>query len=142
MVFCWVFFCWGACVGCWLCVTIDKWSQWGFTERGDEVDIEFVNLDVVAGLLRARGVECAVYMSGGGCGTLYLGVPDSEGFFPVAVGPAVYAHPDFGGACVASWAGLCYGRDGGSEAIYVDGARPVEQFVDEVVSFFESVKGA
>lgn len=65
--------------------------------------------------LNQRGIKAQFFMSGGGCGTIYIGEANAEGDYEYAVGPADYA-------CDELYAeGTCWGVDGSEEATYYSG---------------------
>jgi hypothetical protein len=49
------------------------------------------SLSKVASLIRDAGFNAQVYMTGGNCGTIYIGEPDAEGFYPTAGGAGNYS---------------------------------------------------
>ena len=51
---------------------------------------EIINMDQLTEKLRKLGLNANYYMSGGGCGTIYIGEANEEGFFPFGVGPSSY----------------------------------------------------
>jgi hypothetical protein len=44
--------------------------------------------------LRRLNLDANYYMSGGGCGTIYIGEADEEGFFHFAIGPSSYGNAE------------------------------------------------
>lgn len=76
--------------------------------------------------LNARGVSALFLMSGGNCGTIYIGKSNAEGYYEYAVGPADYASDELYAE------GTCWGVDGSEEAIYYSGS--VEDFTPAKVA--------
>lgn len=66
---------------------------------------EIINMDQLTEELRKLGLDANYYMSGGGCGTIYIGKADEEGFFSFGVGPSSYYEG------TAHIAGLSWGAD-------------------------------
>lgn len=65
--------------------------------------------------LNQRGIKAQFFMSGGSCGTIYIGKENSEGNYEFAVGPSNYATGE------AYDEELCWGVDGSEEATYYSG---------------------
>ena len=78
--------------------------------------------------LKARGIEATYSMSGGGCGTIYLGSVDSEGYYQMAVGPSNYYDDQ------ATWSELCWGVDGAESATYAHKIIARDEFTPKVVA--------
>lgn len=76
--------------------------------------------------LNARGIEAIFSMSGGNCGTIYIGKADKEGNYEFAVGPANYLHDEI------SEGEICWGVDGSESATYYTGT--VEDFTPAKVA--------
>jgi len=49
------------------------------------------SLSKVASLICDAGLNAQVYMTGGNCGTIYVGEPNEEGFYPIAGGAGNYS---------------------------------------------------
>lgn len=48
------------------------------------------NMGAVKAQLARYGIKSEIIHTGGGCATLYLGDPDTEGFYPVVCGAGMY----------------------------------------------------
>lgn len=65
--------------------------------------------------LRNRGIVAQFEMSGGNCGTIYLGKADSEGYYEFAVGCGNYSMDEI------YLSDTCWGVDGEDKATYYTG---------------------
>jgi hypothetical protein len=68
-----------------------------------------VSMTKITKLLNENGLKAQFCMSGGNCGTIYIGESNSEGYFEFAVGPSNYALDE-------AWSDLCWGKDDGGES--------------------------
>lgn len=65
--------------------------------------------------LQERGINARFEMSGGNCGTIYLGEVNAEGFAEFAIGPSNYSLDE------VYFEELCWGVDGEESATYYTG---------------------
>jgi hypothetical protein len=49
-----------------------------------------ISMTELTDALNKLNLKAEYLMSGGGCGTIYIGEPDAEGYYPYAVGPSNY----------------------------------------------------
>lgn len=76
--------------------------------------------------LQDRGLKAVFAMSGGNCGTIYIGEADAEGNYEFGVGPSNYYRDE------AQMEELCWGIDGGSDADVFQGSE--EEFTVENIA--------
>ena len=65
--------------------------------------------------LKAKGIKAIFEMSGGNCGTIYLGEFNEEGYAEFAIGPSNYSLDE------VYFEELCWGVDGEESATYYTG---------------------
>lgn len=87
-----------------------------------------INLKDVNNLLIAKGIKSEFVMSGGGCGTIYLGEYDSQGYADFAVGPCDFINGE------TSWEDLNWGVDGSDFATYAHKIISEEEFNAETIA--------
>lgn len=63
-----------------------------------------VSMTKITKLLNQSGVKAEFCMSGGNCGTIYIGETDAEGYAEFAVGPSNYSLDE-------AWTDICWGKD-------------------------------
>ena len=97
-----------------------------------------LNMNELTKALNDKGIPATFSMSGGGCGTIYAGNADGEGFYECAVGPSVFS------SGLAEVGDLCYSKDGEEvEVFYVEEGQSVGDIAEEIESlFFTSACGA
>jgi hypothetical protein len=63
-----------------------------------------VSMTKITKLLKESGLKAEFCMSGGNCGTIYIGETDAEGYAEFAVGPSNYSLDE-------AWTDICWGKD-------------------------------
>jgi hypothetical protein len=66
--------------------------------------MQTVSMTKITKLLNESGVKAQFCMSGGNCGTIYIGETDAEGYAEFAVGPSNYSLDE-------AWTDICWGKD-------------------------------
>jgi hypothetical protein len=90
-----------------------------------------INMNELTRVLNAKGIPATYQMSGGGCGTIYAGRIDRDGYYECAVGPSVF----YTGEAVIG--DLCYSKDGEEgEIYYVKEGQTVSEIAEEIESMF------
>ena len=90
-------------------------------------------------LIKARGLKAEFCMSGGNCGTIYIGETDAEGYSEFAVGPSNY------GLDEGYFDDICWGKDdqGESDPFFFNGDESMfteENLVSQIIKDYESSK--
>ena len=75
-----------------------------------------ISMTKLSELLTDKGIKNTFEMSGGNCGTIYIGDFDSEGYAEYAVGPSNYSADE------AYFGDFCWGVDGSEVANYFEGS--------------------
>ena len=98
--------------------------------------METIKMSELTKALNDRGIKAIFAMSGGNCGTIYIGDADADGNYEFAVGPSSFSQ-DEGFATE-----LCWGVDGDEDATYFTGnieAFTVKNMADIIAFDYESL---
>lgn len=74
--------------------------------------METMKMTELTDALNAKGIKAIFSMSGGNCGTIYIGNVDADGNYEFAVGPGNYANDEI------HYQEICWGVDGSEDATY------------------------
>lgn len=85
-----------------------------------------ISMIKTAELLKEKGIKAEFHMSGGNCGTIYIGEFDSEGNAEFSVGPSSFIDDE------AYFGEVCWGIDGAEDAFYYEGTE--EDFTEENIA--------
>ena len=85
-----------------------------------------ISMIKTAELLKEKGIKAEFHMSGGNCGTIYIGEFDSEGNAKFSIGPASFIDDE------AYFNEVCWGIDGAEDAFYYEGTE--EDFTEENIA--------
>ena len=85
-----------------------------------------ISMIKTAEILKEKGIKADFYMSGGNCGTIYIGEFDQEGNAEFSVGPSSFIDDE------AYLGEVCWGIDGLDDAFYYEGSE--EDFTEEKVA--------
>jgi hypothetical protein len=110
-------------------------------QTGGEFQLLTLNLDTLAELIRQRGLKAAIEHTGGGCATIYVGEPDTDGFYLVAAGAGHFDGANWTDPR-AYWGDFCWGLDdeGMTQPTFENNVRPLENIADEMVALAREVE--
>lgn len=105
------------------------------------MDPNTFSMDELAELITDMGMFAAVYQTGGGCATLYVGPESDDGHFLAAAGIGWFTHP--GPAWLdpqASWFDFCWGADddGESDPVVEKAPRDLRDLARDIYNFAKS----
>lgn len=93
-----------------------------------------INMDTVLEEIKKIDpeVNAEIWHTGGGCMTIYVGTPDTDGMYPVAAGPGFVRDNQN----VADFDDFCFGVDGDGPYEYVQSGSDLE-IARRIYSFYE-----
>lgn len=107
------------------------WAKGSSPQNGRTMS-ETISMTKLTRLLNEKGIKAQFCMSGGNCGTIYIGEISAEGFAEFAVGPSNYALDE------GYYGEICWGLDddGTAQPFFFEGD-PVLFTEERVADFIE-----
>lgn len=85
-----------------------------------------ISMRKTAEILKKEGIKAEFFMTGGNCGTIYIGEFDAEGNAEFSIGPSSFIDDE------AYFGEICWGIDGQEDAFYYEGTE--ENFTEENIA--------